>query len=146
MEKLKVITPVIELTEWVSSMVAVKKKDKNDIRICIDPRDLNVALQREHYLTVEEVLKHIPNAKYVTVLDASNAYWQIQLDEASSYLTTFSTPYGHYRFLHMPFCLKSAAEVFQKAMDHLFKDYPCQMLWKTCWFGMQQNLSMMPNG
>ena len=128
MEKLKVITPVIEPTDWVSSMVAVKKKDKDDIRICIDPRDLNVALQREHYpmRTIEEVLKHIPNAKYFTVLDASNAYWQIQLDEASSYLTTFSTPYGRYRFLRMPFGLKSAAEVFQKAMDHLFKDYPCQ--------------------
>ena len=108
MEKLKVITPVIEPTDWVSSRVAVKKKDKDDIRICIDPRDLNVALQREHYpmRTIEEVLKHIPNAKYFTVLDASNAHWQIQLDKASSYLTTFSTPYGRYRFLRMPFGLK----------------------------------------
>ena len=133
MEKLKVITPVIEPTEWMSSMVAVKKKDKNDIRIYIDPRDLNVALQREHYpmRPIEEVLKHIPNAKYVTVLDASNAYWQIQLDEASSYLTTFSTPYGRYRFLRMPFGLKSA-EVFQKAMDHLFKDYPYQNVVLGC--------------
>ena len=29
-------------------------------------------------------------------------------------------------FLRMPFGLKSAAEVFQKAMDRLIEDYPCQ--------------------
>ena len=37
------ITPVSEPTEWVSQMVAAKKKD-GGIRICIDPRDLNKAL------------------------------------------------------------------------------------------------------
>ena len=98
------MTPVVKSTEW---------ENKNDIRICIDPVDLNVTLQREHYpmLIIEEVLKHISNAKYFTVLYTSNTYWQIQLDAASSYLTAFSTPYGRYHFLRMPFCLKSAAGI-----------------------------------
>lgn len=40
------------------------------IRICMDPKDLNQAIKREHYplLTVEEVVSRILNAKYFSVL------------------------------------------------------------------------------
>jgi len=50
-----VITPVIEPTEWVSSLLVVVKPSK--LRICLDPRDLKNAIRREHYQmpTVEEV-------------------------------------------------------------------------------------------
>jgi len=50
-----VIAPLTEPTEWVSSMLAVIKPKK--IRICLDPRDLNEAIKREHYPmpTIEEV-------------------------------------------------------------------------------------------
>ena len=44
MVKIGAITPVSESTEWVSQMVAAKKKD-GSICICIDPRDLNKALK-----------------------------------------------------------------------------------------------------
>ena len=54
--KIGAITPVSEPNEWISQMVAVKKKD-GSIRICIDPRDLNRALKRPHHpmRTVEDV-------------------------------------------------------------------------------------------
>ena len=59
MTSIGVITPVSEPTEWVSAMVATLKKNKKDIRICIDPRDLNKAIQRAHYpsRTIEEVVQ-----------------------------------------------------------------------------------------
>ena len=43
----KVIVPVTEPSEWVSSMRVVVKPNKT--RIGIDPRDLNQAINREHY-------------------------------------------------------------------------------------------------
>ena len=127
MVKQGVIAPVSEPTEWVSSMVTVRKKDTDEIRLCIDPKDLNCAILREHYYmrTIDEIVKRMPGARVFTVLDASNAYWQIPLDTQSSYNTTFNTPYGRYRFLRLPFGLKSASEVFQKAIDHIFTGYPC---------------------
>uniref|UniRef100_A0AAQ5Z5J2 ribonuclease H n=1 Tax=Amphiprion ocellaris TaxID=80972 RepID=A0AAQ5Z5J2_AMPOC len=39
-------------------------------------------------------------------------------------MTTFSTPFGRYRFLRMPFGISSASEVFQRTMDQLFAGYP----------------------
>ena len=44
-----VIPPVTEPTEGVSQMVVTQKKDSDAIRICIDPKDLNEAIQRKHY-------------------------------------------------------------------------------------------------
>ena len=121
MVKVGVTAPVSTPTQWVLSMVAVTKKDNADTRIC------NGAILREHYpmRMIEEVVKHMPGAKMFTVLDASNAYWQIPLGDKSSYCTTFSIRYGCYRFKRMPFGIKSASEVFQKAINHLFSGFPC---------------------
>ena len=44
----EIIAPVTEPTRWVSSMIAVRKKN-NTLRICLDPRDTNKAIQRSHY-------------------------------------------------------------------------------------------------
>ena len=81
MVNIGVIESVTEPTSWVSSFVAVKKKGKDEIRLCIDPRDLNHAIQRQHYpmRTIEEVAARIPNAKFFTVLDASSGFWQMNL-------------------------------------------------------------------
>ena len=35
-------------TEWVNSLVIMEKKS-GDLRLCIDPKDLNKNIRREHY-------------------------------------------------------------------------------------------------
>ena len=122
MEQIGVIVRQTEPTDWVNSMVAVVKSNK--IRICIDPRDLSKAIQREYFpmMTIEEVVAGMPQAKVFSVLDATSGYWQVKLDEASSKLCTLNTPYGRYRFTRLPFGIKSAPEVFQHRMSELFED------------------------
>ncbi|CAB3985408.1 Transposon Ty3-G Gag-Pol poly, partial [Paramuricea clavata] len=112
----KVIVPVTEPTRWVSSMLAVVKPNK--IRICIDPRDLNRVIRREHYQlpTVDEVTSRLTGAKKFTLCDAKDGFHQIKLDTASSYLTTFNSPFGRYRWTRMPFGISSAPEVWQRRM------------------------------
>ena len=48
MEKKEVIKKIDEPTEWVSLLVIVQKKT-GALRICLDPRDLNKAIKREHF-------------------------------------------------------------------------------------------------
>ena len=43
-----IVTPVTEPTPWVSQLV-VANKPNGKIRVCIDPKYLRRALQREHY-------------------------------------------------------------------------------------------------
>lgn len=104
MEEDGIIVKEDEPTSWVSSMLVIdkrkvkdKRKDtplsKDDVRICIDPRDLNKALKRPHYpmVTVEEVANRLSGAKSFTSLDACSGYWQLPVDEESSKLLTFNT-------------------------------------------------------
>lgn len=87
--------------------------------MCIDPKPLNVALKRNQYptLTVEDILPDLSNARIFSVVDAKDGFWHIQLDQASSFLTTFGTPWGRYRWLRMSFGISPAPEEFQRRMD-----------------------------
>ena len=116
MKNIGVIEEVTEPTEWVSSMVAAKKKD-GSIRLCIDPVHLNKALLRPHHpmKTIDDILGNMSNAKVFSILDAKTSFWQIPLDEQSSLLTTFITPNGRYKFLRMPYGITSGSEVFQRS-------------------------------
>ena len=110
-----VLAPVTSPTPWVSSMVVVRKPN-GKLRVCLDPRDLNHAIRRSHYPvpTIEQILPELTNAKVFSTVDVKNGFWHVALDEDSSYLTTFNTPYGRYRWLRMPFGISSAPEVFQR--------------------------------
>ncbi|XP_041351158.1 uncharacterized protein K02A2.6-like [Gigantopelta aegis] len=114
------ILPVTTPNDWISSMVVVLKK--NRVKMCLDPKDLNKAIRREHYPipTVEDVAS-FPKAK-VFVLDAKSGFLQIKLDYESSLLTTFNTPIGCYRFLRLLFGVKSAPEIFQRIMGNMLQD------------------------
>ncbi|KAL9983140.1 hypothetical protein ACROYT_G005272 [Oculina patagonica] len=54
--------------------------------------------------------------------DATSGFWHIKLDEKSSELLTFNTPFGRYQYLKMPFGINSAPEIFQKRMTQAFED------------------------
>ena len=117
-----VIEPVSKPMPWISSMLAVPKKN-GKIRICLDPKDLNKAILRENYPmpTIEDIATRLHGAKVFSVLDAKNGFWHVKLDEESSHLTTFHTPYGCYRWCRMPFGISSAPEVFQRRMHELIE-------------------------
>ena len=118
METVDHITKVTEPTDWVSSKVTVMQN--GNLRICSDPKDLNKAIRREHYPipTLEEVVASTPGAKVFSRIDAKSGFLHIKLEYESSLLTTFNTPIGRYRWLRLPFGIKSAPEIYQLSMAH----------------------------
>ena len=102
----------------VASKSSSGANGETKIRICLDPRDLNVAIKREHFPmpTIEEIATRLNGAKLFSVFDASNGFWQVEHDEESSLLTTFNTPFGRYLWKGMPFGITSAPEVWQRKM------------------------------
>ena len=64
----------------------------------------------------------MPHAKVFSVINATSGYRQLPLSEESSYLTTFNTPFGRYRYVRMLFVIKSASEVWQHTMEEEFGD------------------------
>ena len=73
-----IIEKVNQPTDWVSSVQVVSKPSteadgESKIRICLDPRDLNVAIKREHFRmpTIEEIASRLNGAKVFSVFDTS---------------------------------------------------------------------------
>jgi hypothetical protein len=113
-----IISQVDVPTDWISSMVVVTKSS-GKIRFCIDPKPLNGALRRNHYRTptIDDLLPDLEKARWFSLADAKNGFWQVQLQDESSYLTTFGTPWGRYRWKRMPFGISPAPEEFQRSKD-----------------------------
>ncbi|XP_060810750.1 uncharacterized protein K02A2.6-like [Amyelois transitella] len=122
MESLGVIRKVTHPTPWVHPLVIAAKKN-NGIRICLDPRELNRAVQRAHFQlpTVTELAAKLHGARVFSVLDANSGFWTVSLDEASADLCTFATPFGRYQFLRLPFGISCASEVFHSKMRQLLE-------------------------
>lgn len=49
-----------------------------------------------------------------------DSFYQIILDESSSKLCTFVTPFGRYRFKRLPFGINTAAEICQRKNTEIF--------------------------
>lgn len=47
-------------------------------------------------------------------VDAGKGFWQVCLNEDSSKLTSFWTPFGKFRWLRMPFGIKPAMQIYQR--------------------------------
>jgi hypothetical protein len=120
-----VLAKVDKPTDWVSQMVVTEKKS-GDLRICLDPRPLNDVLKHEQYTlpTLEDTLTQLSNAKVFTKLDLSNGYWHVPMEEESSYLTTFITDHGRFRWLRLPFGLSVSSEIFQKRLHQAIDGLP----------------------
>ena len=120
-----IITPVTDTTDWVSSRVARRKKN-GKIRVCIDPPDLNPTIKRAHYPlpAIKDVTTTLTDAKVFSVLDATTGFNQVKMDPDSSYLTTFNTPFGRYRWLRMPFGISCAPEEWQRRMHEITEGLP----------------------
>ena len=120
-----ILVLVMEATSWINSFVLVVSKDNQGqlkLSICPDPTNLNKAMTREpyHFCTPEDISHMLADACILTACDCKKGYWHQRLDEASSYLTTFNTEIGRYRFAVMPFGITVAGDVFQHKLDECF--------------------------
>ncbi|XP_046812674.1 uncharacterized protein K02A2.6-like [Lucilia cuprina] len=121
MVKIEVIKEVKEPTDWVNSIVLVTKSN-GTLRICLDPRNLNKVIVRPRFdfPTIDECKSRMCGSKVFSLLDAHSGFWMIELDDESSRLCTFNTPFGRFRFLRLPFGISSAPEIFHGEMVRLF--------------------------
>ena len=75
LKKSWVIEQVEEATDWVNNLVIVEKQSGN-LRLCLDPRDLNVYIKRQHYKipTLNDVTAKLNRKTVFTILDEKDGY------------------------------------------------------------------------
>ena len=115
-----IIEKVSGPTPWVSPIVvAPKLHDKEKIRICVDTRAVNTAIERERHPmpTLDELTHDLSGPCVSSKLDLRSAYHQIQLAPFSRHVTVFATHKGLFQYRHLFFGIKSASEIFGHTLE-----------------------------
>ena len=68
----------------------------------------------------DDIAYLLPDACIMSVCNCKKGYWHQELDEASSFLTTFNTELERFRYTMMPFRATVAGDVFQCKLDECF--------------------------
>ena len=84
--------------------------------------NLNKVIVREpyHFEIPEHNAYLLADACIMSVCDCKKGYWHQQLDEASSFLTTFNTEFGRFRCTVMSFGSTVAGDVSHHKLDQCF--------------------------
>ncbi|XP_062557460.1 uncharacterized protein K02A2.6-like [Armigeres subalbatus] len=123
LEQLDIITPV-DFSQWAAPIVTVRKPN-GKIRICADYSTvLNAALEANNYpLPVpDDIFTKLNGCKFFSIIDLSDAYLQVEVDDDSKELLTINTHRGLYRFNRLAPGVKSAPGAFQQLMNGMIAD------------------------
>eukprot|EP00253_Pinus_taeda_P009637 PITA_09637 len=115
-----IIAP-IRFFEWVSNLVPTRKKSR-EIRLCIDLRNLNQVSLKDHYPLpkMDHILQRVVGSSRISLLDGFSGFNQILVHPDDQDKTTFTTPWGTFKYVKMPFGIKNIGATFQRAMDIAF--------------------------
>ena len=109
---------------WESPIVVVKNSDST-LRITVDFRKLNPHVNIDNYPMPDRdsVIEKLSNAKYLSKLDLTKAYFQIPLDEESKKYTSFVTEFGQFEFNCVPFGIRFASGLCNRILKEILNDF-----------------------
>lgn len=115
-----IIEPVDGPAEWISPMVIVPKGN-DDVRLCINMKYPNEAIQREHYPlpVIETFLNKLRGSTVFSRLDIMSAFHHVELHPESRGITTFMSSRGLMQFKRLMFGINCAPEIFQRIMTEM---------------------------
>ena len=105
---------------WASPMVTVRKAD-GSARLCVDFCRVNSLTRQTPFFMprVEEVIEGIGRAKFISKLDLSKGFYQVELADSAMEKMAFTCHRGAFHFTRMPFGVKNAPACFQSLMQRV---------------------------
>ena len=113
---------------WSAPVIVVPKGDGSKCLI-IDYRALNKVTRKFVWSMpkVEDIFSQLNGAKYFSTLDLRAGYHHIGLTTDSIPKIAFTSPFGKYEYVKVPFGLAQAPAYFQELMTGVLKDLPFAM-------------------
>ncbi|GJV70634.1 reverse transcriptase domain-containing protein [Tanacetum coccineum] len=109
---------------WGAPVLFVKKKD-GSFRMCIDYRELNKLIVKNHYPLprIDDLFDQLQGSSVYSKIDLRSGYHQLRVREEYIPKTAFRTRYDHHKFQVMSFGLTNAPIIFMDLMNRVCKPY-----------------------
>ncbi|XP_055645146.1 uncharacterized protein K02A2.6-like [Toxorhynchites rutilus septentrionalis] len=120
-----IISPV-QFSDWAAPIVVVRKSDVS-VRICGDySTGLNNALESDRHPLPhpDDIFGELAGCRFFSCIDLSDAYLQVEIEEASRKLLTINTHKGLFLYNRLPPGVKSAPGAFQRIIDSMLAGIP----------------------
>lgn len=105
--------------KWLNPVIPVRKSNGN-IRLCLDARELNKRTIKHAYpqQNANRILSRLSGSKYLSTIDLSDAYYQIEIEEGSRDYTAFAVSgLGTFRYIRMANGLCNAGSTLCEGID-----------------------------
>lgn len=114
---------------WASPVLMIRKPD-GGIRFCVDYRRLNAVTIKDCYPMplIDDILDVLGDARLFSTMDIASGYWNVPMAKDSIAKTAFTSKFGLYEWLVMPFGLCNAVPAFERLMENVLVD----LKWRTC--------------
>ena len=109
---------------WVVDKKGIDEYGRPNKRLVFDYSKLNAKTICDKYPIPQPavILSNLGKAKVFSTLDLKSGFHQINLVERDREKSAFSVNNGKYEFCRLPFGLKNAPSIFQRAIDDVLRD------------------------
>ncbi|KAH9671297.1 hypothetical protein KPL70_017319 [Citrus sinensis] len=112
-------------SDWACQAFYVEKQSelvRGKKRLVIDYQPLNSFLKDDKFPLpkIQTLFVHLHGARIFSKFDLKAGFWQLGISPVDRHKTTFCIPDAHYQWTVLPFGLKVAPSLFQKAMTKFF--------------------------
>ena len=117
--------PSNEPAPWVSNSV-LSPKDDGSVRVTMNAKNVNKALISSNIPIPkhEDIKTKLSGARIFSKMDLKSAFWQVELDEGSRYLTVFHANDKLYRYKRLTMGLSPSQGELTVALRPVFGDIP----------------------
>ena len=111
-------------SNYSSRVALLNKPNSTEYRVVQDYRAVNAAMVSDNtqLMAVNQFHSNVEGSKFFTVLDISEAFYSIELEESSRKYTAFSTPKGLFEFCVAPMGIKNSPAALIAALNNIFSD------------------------
>jgi hypothetical protein len=103
---------------------ARKKKSGNKLRVCVDYKDLNARTFKNHFLLsfISTIVNEITGNELYSFMDGYLRYNQVSIAPKDWHKMAFTSPWGTFVYVVMPFKLCNAFVASQEVMTYVFSE------------------------
>lgn len=110
---------------WIVAKKGTNEDGTPKQRLVIDYKKLNdkTIFDRYPIPDINMILSNLGKSNYFSTIDLEAGYHQIKMKEEDKQKTAFAVNGAKYEFNRMPFGLKNAPSIFQRALDDILRPY-----------------------